>query len=233
MMKRGTERLWLNNSESPEDAQPLFNLKPPVSDANPGWGGGTYLHWDDASVDPDQPPGLQIQGVLYLADTPVNGGGIRVVPGFHKRLVSTQATRRCLWFLDVLFTTGCLWLQAESADLAREWHERRQLLPDNGPGGSMDLAELEGLAVVQLAAKAGDLIVWNSQLPHGTGKNTADEPRRAMFVSMTPVERVVAEDERGRSESELRADRTQAWRDEDALGGLSGLGKRLLGLEEW
>ena len=135
----GTDKLWLNNSESPEAAQPLFNLKPPVSDAHPGWGGGTYLHWD-ASVSPDEDrPGLQIQGVLYLANTPVNGGGIRLIPGFHKRL--------------------------ESTDLAREWHARRQLLPDNGPGGAMDLAEIEGLPAVQLGATfVTFLLVFHWQL---------------------------------------------------------------------
>lgn len=57
-----------------------------------------------------------------------------------------------------------------------------------------------------------------------------------MFVSMTPVDRVVSEDDGGRSESDIRADRAWAWQGgqrEGELAGLTGLGKRLLGLEEW
>jgi hypothetical protein len=207
----GTERLWLNGTESPEAARPLFNLKPPVADAHPGWGGGTYLHWD-ASVEPGSAPplhgGLQIQGVLYLADTPVNGGGIRVAAGFHRML-------------------------EDDPQLAQRWHEIRQRAPDNGPDGCMDLAELSGLPVTQLAARAGDLIVWNSLLPHGTGKNTAAEPRRAMFVSMTPVDRVVAEAPAGQAYSTLRAQREAAWRGDCHEAGLSQLGRRLIGLEDW
>ena len=70
-----------------EEGEAWCALKEELS--HPGWGGGTYLHWD-ASVAPGSAPplhgGLQIQGVLYLADTPVNGGGIRVVAGFHRML---------------------------------------------------------------------------------------------------------------------------------------------------
>ncbi len=125
----GTRELWLNNAERP----PLFNLKPPISDRHPGWGGGTYLHWDASLTDaPPLHSGLQIQGVLALADTAVNGGGIRVVPRFHRLL-------------------------EEDAALAQEWRRRRAdpSTPDNGPGGCMDLAEISGLPVVQLAANAG------------------------------------------------------------------------------
>jgi hypothetical protein len=50
-----------------------YNLKPPVSFLHPGWGGGTYLHWDADISDIEGPP--QIQGVLYLADTAIDGGG--------------------------------------------------------------------------------------------------------------------------------------------------------------
>ena len=57
---------------------------------------------------------------------------IRVVPRFHRLL-------------------------EEDAALAQEWRRRRvdPSTPDNGPGGCMDLAEISGLPVVQLAANAG------------------------------------------------------------------------------
>ena len=77
-----------------------------------------------------------------------------------------------------------------------------------------------------------DMIVWNSLLPHGTGRNTAAEPRRAMFVCMTPVDRVVAADE-SKDYAALRAERLEAWEAEGGRARLDGLGRRLLGLEEW
>ena len=57
------------------------NLKPPRSWLHPGWGGSTYMHWDASLAvgdgDPLDPRASGVQAVLYLADTPVNGGGIR------------------------------------------------------------------------------------------------------------------------------------------------------------
>ena len=55
----------------------------------------------------------------------------------------------------------------------------------------MDLEELTGRRAVPIAGRAGDLIIWNSLLPHGTSKNVSSHPRRAMFVSMSPVARMV------------------------------------------
>ena len=34
---------------------------------------------------PKMPATMRIQGVLYLEDTSANGGGIRIVPGFHHK----------------------------------------------------------------------------------------------------------------------------------------------------
>jgi len=154
----GTERLFVHVAG--------FNLKPPVSSLHPGWGGGTYLHWDYNITHLDGPP--SIQGVLYLADTDVDGGGIRLIPRFHTHLQRNPV-------------------------LAAKLQARRETYPDNAPSGCMDLEEITGFRAVPIAAKAGDLVVWNSLLPHGTGKNQSNEPRRCMFVSMSPVTKMARE----------------------------------------
>jgi ectoine hydroxylase-related dioxygenase (phytanoyl-CoA dioxygenase family) len=93
--------------------------------------------------------------------------GIRVIPRFHARLRG-----------DAAFAARVVALRKANAD--------------NAPSGCMDLGELLGMGSVPIGAKQGDLILWNSLLPHGTLRNDSDQPRRAMFVSMSPVERLVS-----------------------------------------
>ena len=45
---------------------------------------------------------------------------------------------------------------------------------------------LKGLKVVPIEMKAGDLVIWNSLLPHGNGPNHSDTPRIAQIVRMFP-----------------------------------------------
>jgi ectoine hydroxylase-related dioxygenase (phytanoyl-CoA dioxygenase family) len=44
---------------------------------------GQGLHWDTSLVPPIP---LDIQGILYLSDTPAEQGAFRCVPGFHRRM---------------------------------------------------------------------------------------------------------------------------------------------------
>jgi ectoine hydroxylase-related dioxygenase (phytanoyl-CoA dioxygenase family) len=55
---------------------------------NPVGGTGQNLHWD-TSLAPPIP--LNIQGILYLTDTPAEQGAFRCVPGFHRRIESWLA----------------------------------------------------------------------------------------------------------------------------------------------
>ena len=121
----GTRELWVSVD--------CVNLKPPVSDAHPGWGGHTYLHWDwNLAAE-----GLGIQGALYLSDTTVDGGGFRMIPGFAARFND-----------DAKFREQAMAWRAEAAD--------------NAPGGCKDLAELTGMPTVTLPGKAGDLVICAS-----------------------------------------------------------------------
>jgi len=46
------------------------------------------IHWDTSLA---LPMPFQLQGLLYLSDTPAEGGAFRCVPGFHRRLESWLA----------------------------------------------------------------------------------------------------------------------------------------------
>jgi hypothetical protein len=98
-------------------------------------------------------------------------------------------------------------------------------------------------AMRPIAAKAGDLIIWNTLLLHGNGHNVSDRPRLAQFISMFPARE---------DKEELRQDRIRRWRDRLPAAGeafpgdprhkeelhgttaeLSPLGRKLVGLDLW
>lgn len=84
----------------------------------------------------------------------------------------------------------------------------------------------------------GDLVIWDSRLPHGNGSNTGDEPRFAQYVKMAPADF---------GDHERRTRRIDAWRERRTFGEdpseweprnldpaeLSSLGQKLLGLDPW
>lgn len=101
--------------------------------------------------------------------------------------------------------------------------------------------DLTGLEVRSIPGRAGDLLIWNSLLPHGNGRNTSDRPRLAQYITMSPADYA---DERNRQE------RIASWRTRkpapswpgDPRGwelrqpgpaALTDLGRRLLGLDRW
>lgn len=104
-----------------------------------------------------------------------------------------------------------------------------------------DQPDLEGLEIQQVAAEAGDLIIWNSLLPHGNSLNTSNQPRWSQYILMTPAEP---------DNEAKRAERIDMWRharkpadfpgdpryQEPQTGGparLTDLGRKLLGLDLW
>lgn len=79
----GTEKLWVTIDR--------VNLKPPYRDDHPEYDHKGFMHWDaDVSHAATSPPGLQ--GVLYLADTPVGMGGFQCAPGHHKVVMEWAKT---------------------------------------------------------------------------------------------------------------------------------------------
>ena len=101
--------------------------------------------------------------------------------------------------------------------------------------------DLDGLDVRSIPGRAGDLLIWNSLLPHGNGENTSDRPRLAQYISMFPA---------ARGTEQERLGRIAAWREQRSASGwpgdsrnweqrhgqcakLNSLGRRLLGLDAW
>jgi hypothetical protein len=101
------------------------------------------------------------------------------------------------------------------------------------------LADTAGREIVHVPAQAGDLIIWESRLPHGNSKNLSRTPRLAFYVLMYPA-----------SGAKLRAETVESWRSgrcvswwRDRPGydrvepwppaDLTPLGRRLLGLDAW
>ena len=69
----GREDLWVTVDQG--------GLNPPERE---GWPfPGPHLHWDTTLAEPHY---LDVQGILYLADTAEDQGAFSCVPGFHKRL---------------------------------------------------------------------------------------------------------------------------------------------------
>lgn len=54
------------------------------------------------------------------------------------------------------------------------------------PGANPQFQDLASLGPVGIAADAGDLIVWNDRLPHGSRPNRMSRPRIVQYVSMFP-----------------------------------------------
>ncbi|MFZ0041985.1 MAG: phytanoyl-CoA dioxygenase family protein, partial [Solirubrobacteraceae bacterium] len=50
-----------------------------------------------------------------------------------------------------------------------------------------NLADLEALGPRPVAARGGDLIIWRSTLPHGSGPNMRDRPRIVHYLTMYPT----------------------------------------------
>lgn len=101
---------------------------------------------------------------------------------------------------------------------------------------------------VPVPGQAGDLIVWDSKLPHGPGANRSSLPRVMLAVTMFPAEESPLRGStplRWRREEQIewwRSKRAPPWwrdvpnqRDPEpgAPAVLTGLGRRLVGIDMW
>jgi hypothetical protein len=103
--------------------------------------------------------------------------------------------------------------------------------------------DISGFEIVKVQSKAGDLLIWDSRLPHGIRENHSDRPRLAQYIAMFPARQ---------DDEELRQWRIKSWRDRVAPEGhafpgdprnweqarykradLTELGEKLLGLKDW
>lgn len=125
-------------------------------------------------------------------------------------------------------------------ELYRNFHEWVKDQPEERDPFQPDIS---GFDINKVNMKAGDLLIFNSMLPHGIRPNHSNRPRIAQYISMTPAEE---------ENDELRDWRIKSWRDRIAPDGyafpgdprkweqkhtetaeLTDLGKKLLGLKSW
>lgn len=114
-------------------------------------------------------------------------------------------------------------------------------LPKQQADRNPRVPDLTGYAITKVPMKAGDLVIWDTLLPHGNGHNVSDRPRLAQYITMAPAQE---------GDEELRQARIQSWRDrlpgprfpgdprqiEQRTGTtaeLTPLGRKLLGLDRW
>ncbi len=103
--------------------------------------------------------------------------------------------------------------------------------------------ELSGLKVETVPLKAGDLLIWNSLLPHGVSPNTSTKPRLAQYISMSPAQEENEQARQWRIQSWLHrlapegeafpGDPRQWEQKHGDTAALTPLGRKLLGLDFW
>jgi hypothetical protein len=146
------------------------------------------------------------------------------------------------------FLQGVLALTDTAADqggfrcIPSLWNDRSAWpsKPIIAPNGEEDwLAITNSREIVYVEAKAGDLIVWDSRLPHGNSTNLSATPRVAFYILMSPTGNEALRQANIESWRSGRCvpwwrdrpgyDRTESWPPAD----LTDLGRKLLGLDKW
>jgi hypothetical protein len=150
------------------------------------------------------PAGFGLQANLFLNDRSINGGASCVNAGYIQHHAE--------W---VKSTDG----KRELERMAGVGKQHPKMF--NVPGHRLNVF-----------AKAGDLLIWHRMTPHGSSRNTAEDCRLALFLTLYPA---------SDSESERRTHAIK-WRTQwGAFGGgvmenvleKNALGRRLAGLDAW
>lgn len=124
-------------------------------------------------------------------------------------------------------------------EIFRDFEAWKRTQPADRDGWKPDLGDLEPTFIL---LKAGDLVIWNSLLPHGIRANRSDRPRIAQYISMSPA----------KTDETVRQARIRSWRERLAPEGmafpgdprewertryptakLTDLGEALVGLRRW
>lgn len=124
-------------------------------------------------------------------------------------------------------------------------HKRvQEIVAQQKPDQNPRVPDTDGLTIKPVVANAGDLVIWNTALLHGNGRNNSDRPRLAQYITMYPAQ---ADDETARQQrieqwqkcvppQNKRAFPGDPRRLEEKRGEcakLTPLGEKLLGLQSW
>ena len=109
-------------------------------------------------------------------------------------------------------------------------------LPEDGEDPAKQ--DLLALGTTRVGASAGDLVIWDSRLPHTAALNRGHAPRVAQYITMSPAaEDQSLENRKGRIEwYEQRgawAGKLEKEHESGECATLTPLGKQLAGVEPW
>ena len=102
--------------------------------------------------------------------------------------------------------------------------------------------DLTNLSVEKIPGQAGDLLIWHRLLAHGNAANTAERPRLAQYITMSPANHDNEAAREGRIK--LWRDRlnpsgkafpgdVRRWEANNEPAALTDRGRKLLGLDPW
>lgn len=131
-------------------------FKPPFQSAPQGYENG-FIHWD-LNINQDPLP-FEVQGLVALTDTTVDMGGFQCVPDIYKSI--PQLRQQC--------------------PNEKIPYPHMSVTHDGHAMASFGSGRVE---IVPM--KQGDLLIWDSALPHGNGHNRSGRSRYCMYVSMFP-----------------------------------------------
>ena len=188
---------------------------------------GTEKLWvtiDRANLNLPVRPGYEFKGFIHwdidtsVVPKPVNVQGVL-------SLSDTSEATGGFQCIPALYRHFDEWVKTQPAD-------RDPFMPD-----------VRGYSIEKVITKKGDLLIWNSMLPHGIRPNRSAQPRLAQYISMMPAQ----EDNLA-----LRQWRIRSWREKLPPDGyafpgdprnweqqhaetaqLTVLGEKLLGLKKW
>lgn len=144
---------------------------------------------------------LRVQGLVTLVDCPVEVGGFHCVPGF-------TGDEFFQWALD----------NQEYGNQPEVYNRNFNEVPPDDPMRKR---------IMKVPMRAGSLLIWNSQLPHGNFPNESFQFRMVHYIKMIPV------DDAREFQPAVRVNKfvLSDWFPPSFTP--SPLGRRLFGIDEW
>ena len=127
-------------------------------------------------------------------------------------------------------------------ELVARWAATGETIPGQPAPGGRSPANRAEVQAVPVVGDAGDMVIWDTRLLHGNGRNVSGKPRLAQYITMWPAvddpkeiaERVRCWRERAAWDAFWVLGDPRHWeRDHDRTAELTQLGRRLLGAEPW
>lgn len=178
-----------------------------------------FAQLEVAKAKKQRPIAKGTQGVLYLVDTPEENGAFVRTPAnptlrhFMSSAGGGPSCRRARRSAPLLpppqgvdlfgaFVLNCGSLQICVPGMHNQVDEWLDTLPDDvRPNQMLQMkgedeaqAVLLGARTKRVAAEAGDLVIWDTRLPHSAASNIGDAPRVAQYITMNPATPLTAED---------------------------------------